>query len=82
LFSCGEPRDGDWDAPALLFAVGDVPSAFSVLGRGGAAVINAQGGLSWRTPSSRRDDFYVHLSDQKALNARIDQLLVLGVPAT
>jgi hypothetical protein len=38
--------------------------------------------LSWRTPSSRRDDLYVHLADQKALNARIDQLLVLGIPAT
>ena len=78
LFSCGPPGDGNWDAPALLFAVGDVPSVFSVLGRGGAAVINAQGGLSWRTPSSRRDDVYVHLVDQKAINARIDQLLVLG----
>ena len=52
-----------------------------MLGRGGAAVINAQGGLSWRTPSSRRGDVYVHLADQKALNARIDDLLVLGVPA-
>ena len=25
LFKCGPLRDGDWDAPALLFAIGDVP---------------------------------------------------------
>lgn len=76
LFGCGEVRDGNWDAPTLLFAVGDVPRVFSVLGQGGAAVINDQGGLSWRTPSTRRDDYYVHPVDQKALNARIEQLLV------
>ena len=44
LFKCGPVRDGDWDAPTLLFALGDVPHVFSVLGRGGAAVINKQGG--------------------------------------
>jgi hypothetical protein len=79
LFGCGPVRDGDWDAPALLFAIGDVPHAFSVLGRGGAAVINAQGGLSWQTTSSRRHDFYVHVVDQKRLNQRIERLLTTDV---
>jgi hypothetical protein len=75
LFQCRAPRDGDWDAPALLFALGEVPHAFSVLGRGGAAVINQQGGLAWQATSPRRHDVYVHLLDQQALNRRIDQLL-------
>ena len=75
LFGCGPVRDGDWDGPALLYGVGDVPHAFSVLGRGGAAYINQQGGLGWRTTSSHPDDFYVHVANQKLLNARIDQLL-------
>jgi hypothetical protein len=79
LFGCRPVGDGDWDAPALLFALGDVPQVFSVLGRGGAAVINAQGGLSWRTTSPRRHDFYVHVADQKALNQRIERLLTLDV---
>jgi hypothetical protein len=78
LFGCGPPRDGDWDAPALLFALDDVPQVFSVLGRGGAAVINAQGGLSWHATSPRRHDFYVHVVDQKALNQRIERLLTLN----
>jgi hypothetical protein len=77
LFQCGAVRDGDWDAPALLYALGVVPRAFTVLGRGGAAVINKQGGLSWQATSPRRHDFYVHVADQKALNLRIEQLLVL-----
>ena len=76
LFGCGPVRDGDWDGPALLFAVGDVPHVFSVLGRGGEAVINAQGGLSWQARSNRHHDFYVHVRDQEALNRRIEQLLV------
>jgi inosine-uridine preferring nucleoside hydrolase len=75
LFKCGPVGDGDWDAPALLFALGDVPKVFTVLGRGGAAVINAQGGLSWQATSSRHHDVYVHLADQKTLNRRIEQLL-------
>ena len=80
LFGCGPVRDGDWDGPTLLFAIGDIPQAFSVLGRGGAAVINAQGGLSWRTPSGRTpsgrpNDAYVHIADQTTLNQRIGQLL-------
>jgi hypothetical protein len=79
LFSCGPPKDGDWDAPALLYAIGAAPRVFSVIGRGGTAVINAQGGLSWKTPSTRRRDVYVHVADQRALNQRIDQLLPLGV---
>ncbi len=81
LFACGPPRDGDWDAPAFLYAVGDLPGVFTELGRGGAAVINAQGGLSWRTVSPRPNDVYVHLLDQQALNRRIDELLPLGAPA-
>ena len=85
LFGCGPVRDGDWDAPALLFAIGDVPHVFSVLGRGGAAVINEQGGLSWQTTSPRRHDFYVHVVDQQMLNQRIERLLTLdvnGVPTS
>jgi hypothetical protein len=82
LFKCGPVRDGDWDAPALLFAVGDIPHAFSVLGRGGAAVINAQGGLSWQATSPRRHDFYVHVADQQALNRRIERLLTLDAHST
>jgi hypothetical protein len=78
LFGCGPVGDGDWDGPALLFAVGDVPHVFSVLGRGGAAVINAQGGLSWQKKSARHGDVYVHVADQKALNRRIERLLVLN----
>jgi hypothetical protein len=78
LFKCGPVHDGDWDAPAFLFAIGDVPHVFSVLGRGGAAVINKQGGLSWQEQSPRRHDVYVHLVDQKALNQRIEKLLTLN----
>ena len=77
LFECGPPGDGNWDAPALLYAIGDVPKVFSILGRGGAAVINEKGGLSWQKPSPRRDDYYVHLVDQQGLNRRIDQLLAV-----
>jgi hypothetical protein len=78
LFKCGPVQDGDWDAPALLYALGDVPHAFSVLGRGGAAVINKQGGLSWQAISPRRHDVYVHVADQKMLNQRIARLLTLN----
>jgi len=76
LFRCEPPGDGNWDAPALLYALGDDERIFSELGQGGAAVINAQGGLSWETPSSRKDDVYVHVVDQPTLNRRIDELLV------
>ena len=79
LFGCGPVPDGDWDAPALLFALGQVPHAFSVRGRGGAAVINGQGGLSWQRASPRRQDFYVHVADQKGLNQRIERLLTTDV---
>ena len=75
LFGCGPPGDGNWDAPTLMYAVGDLPAAFTELGQGGAAVLNDQGGLSWQTPSSRPDDVYVHIADQDALNRRIDELL-------
>jgi pyrimidine-specific ribonucleoside hydrolase len=78
LFACGPPGDGNWDAPALLYAIGDLPAVFSEEGHGGAAVINADGGLSWQTPSNRPDDFYVHVVDQPTLNQRIDELLVAG----
>jgi hypothetical protein len=80
LFGCGPPGDGDWDAPALLYAIGDLPGVFSELGQGGAAVINAQGGLSWQAHSPRPSDLYVHVVDQQTLNQRIDELLPLGFP--
>jgi hypothetical protein len=76
LFGCGPPTDGDWDAPALLYALGDHPEIFSELGQGGAAVINPQGGLSWDDASPRAHDVYVHVVDQPTLNQRIDELLV------
>lgn len=78
LFACGPPGDGNWDAPALLYAIGDRPGVFTEEGRGGAAVINAQGGLSWETPSNRPRDVYVHVVDQPTLNSRIDELLAVG----
>ena len=76
LFACGPPTDGDWDAPALLYALGDHPATFSELGQGGAAVINPQGGLSWADASARPHDVFVHVVDQPTLNQRIDALLV------
>jgi Inosine-uridine preferring nucleoside hydrolase len=78
LFACGPPGDGNWDAPTLLYAIGDVEGVFSEQGQGGAAVINAQGGLSWETPSSRPNDLYVKVVDQPTLNQRIDELLAVG----
>jgi hypothetical protein len=75
LFACGPVRDGDWDAPALLFALDQIPRAFSVLGRGGTAVINGQGGLSWQATSPRDQDVYVHVANQQLLNQRIESLL-------
>jgi hypothetical protein len=76
LFGCGPPGDGNWDAPTLLYAIGQPVGAFIELGQGGAAVLNEQGGLSWETPSPRAHDVYVHVADQQALNQRIDELLV------
>ena len=76
LFGCGPPKDGDWDAPTLLYAIGDLHGVFSELGQGGAGVINAQGGLSWNADSPRPHDIYVHVVDQQTLNHRIDDLLV------
>lgn len=76
LFGCEPPGDGNWDAPTLLYAIGDLPDIWSELGQGGAAAINAQGGFSWETPSNRPDDVYIRVSDQAALNQRIDELLV------
>jgi hypothetical protein len=60
----------------LLYAIGGVQGVFSQLGEGGAAVMNAQGGLSWQTDPRRHHDVYVHVVDQAALNQRIDALLV------
>jgi len=79
LFGCGPPKDGDWDAPTFLYAIGDLPSVFSELGQGGAASINAQGGLSWEADSPRPHDVYVHVVDQQTLNHRIDELLAAPV---
>ena len=78
LFACGPPADGNWDAPTLLYAIGDLQGVFTEEGQGGAAVINAQGGLSWEASSSRPKDVYVHVLDQPTLNARIDELLAVG----
>ena len=75
LFQCNPPSDGDWDGPTLLYAVGDLPAAFTELGQGGAAVINDAGGLSWAPSSSRLHEVYVHVADQPALNARLEGLL-------
>ena len=74
-FGCGPPGDGDWDGPTLLYAVQGKKGLFSELGQGGAAYINSQGGLSWRTNPSRPHDVYVHVVDQKALNRQINELL-------
>jgi hypothetical protein len=74
-FGCGPPGDGDWDGPTLLYAIEGPRQMFSELGRGGAAVVNASGGLSWGTDPQRNDDVYVHVLDQQALNQQIDSLL-------
>jgi Inosine-uridine preferring nucleoside hydrolase len=75
LFDCGPPGDGDWDGPTLLYAVDGAPGAFSVLGQGGAAVINAKGGLSWGSGAGHPPETYVHVLNQTELNARINALL-------
>jgi hypothetical protein len=59
----------------MLYAIGGKQGFFSELGQGGAAYINAMGGLSWRTDPSRPHDLYVHVADQQALNQRIDTLI-------
>jgi hypothetical protein len=74
-FGCGPPGDGDWDGPTILFAIGGTQDLFSELGQGGAAFINAEGGLSWRSDPNRPSDFYVHVADQQALNQRINTLI-------
>jgi hypothetical protein len=76
LFECAEPGDGNWDAPTLLYAIGDIPDAFEELGQGGQVVLNDMGGLSWQDVSDRPGDLYVHVADQDAINQRIDELLV------
>jgi hypothetical protein len=75
LFGCGPPGDGDWDGPTLLYAVGDSPGSFSELGQGGAAVINAQGGLTWGSGLDHPHEWYVHVANQAELNDRINSLL-------
>ena len=74
-FGCKPPGDGDWDGPTLLYAIGGPQGVFSELGQGGAAYVNAQGGLSWRTDPSRPHDLYVRVVDQAALNRQINVLL-------
>ena len=74
-FGCGPPGDGDWDGPTLLYAVGGIQGLFSELGQGGAAYVNAQGGLSWRADPERPHDIYIHVADQAALSQRIDLLI-------
>jgi len=74
-FGCGPPGDGDWDGPTLLYAVSGKQQFFTELGQGGAAFLNAAGGLSWRTDPGRPHDVYVHVANQQALKKRIDELL-------
>lgn len=76
LFACGPPGDGNWDAPTLLYAVGDSPEMFSELGKGGAAVLNESGGLTWEPSSERTEDVYIHVADEAGLKARIEALLI------
>jgi hypothetical protein len=75
LFNCGPPGDGDWDGPTLLYAVEGADRVFSVLGQGGAAVINGKGGLSWGPGAHHPQEVYVHVANQTDLNARINALL-------
>jgi len=75
LFGCGPPGDGDWDGPTMLYAIGGRQGVFSELGQGGAAAMNAGGGLSWVADSPGRRELYVHVTDQETLNQRIDGLL-------
>jgi Inosine-uridine preferring nucleoside hydrolase len=75
LFNCGPPGDGDWDGPTLLYAVESDSGMFSELGQGGAAVINAQGGLSWGSGAGHPPEVYVRVANQAALNARINSLI-------
>jgi hypothetical protein len=80
LFGCGPTADGNWDAPTLLYAVGEHADTLTAAGHGGAAVVNQHGGLSWQPRSSRRGDVYVHVADRARLAEHIDGLLLLGVP--
>ena len=75
LFGCGPPKDGDWDGPTMLYAIGGRQGVFSEAGQGGAAVMNAQGGLSWEAVSPGQPEEYVHVVDQETLNHRIDAVL-------
>lgn len=75
LFSCGPPGDGDWDGPTMLYAVSEGSGIFSELGQGGAAVINAQGGLSWGSGLGHPREVYVHVANQAGLNAKINSLI-------
>jgi hypothetical protein len=75
LFNCGPPGDGDWDGPTMLYAVEGASKIFSVLGQGGAAVINTMGGLSWGSGARHPVEVYVHVANQTELNARINALI-------
>jgi hypothetical protein len=75
LFNCGPPGDGDWDGPTMLYAAEGASGVFSELGRGGAAVINSQGGLSWGSGLDHPKELYVHVGNQVELNARINLLI-------
>ena len=75
LFGCGPPGDGDWDGPTMLYAVEGSAGIFTALGKGGAAVINSSGGLSWGPGRQHPPEVYIHVSDQSRLNQRIDSLI-------
>jgi hypothetical protein len=75
LFNCGSPGDGDWDGPTMLYAFEGARGVFTVLGQGGAAIINGQGGLSWGPGAHHPPEVYVHVANQSELNARINSLI-------
>jgi hypothetical protein len=58
-----------------LYAVQGTSGMFSELGQGGAAVINSKGGLSLGSGAAHPREVYVHVTNQAALNARINSLI-------
>jgi hypothetical protein len=59
----------------MLYAFQGASGIFSELGRGGAAVINSKGGLSWAAGAHHPHEVYVHVTNQTELNARINSLI-------
>ena len=59
----------------MLYAIGGPQGLVRRVGPRGAAYIDADGGLSWRTDPARPHDLYVRVTDQPALDQRIDALI-------